>query len=128
MTYKVALGFDNTGDLEDLAYQPRCPGLAEARRSVNGNGKIIGDGGYTAQLIYEGHKLPAWEELLEQFGLDEGALSSEVTITLPNNVDREFSNYNAIVEMPLIPIETNYSFGAFLTIRFNLKRVRAIAP
>lgn len=126
--YKVALGYDNTGGLTDLVVQPRCRGLGDARRLINGDGLTIPDGGYIAVLEYGYLSKADWLAILTQFGLHTGLRSKEITVTLPDNINRAFGNYNAIVLLPELPNAASFERGRFIGPPFELTQIWGIVP
>lgn len=99
MTYQIASGYDNVAGLTQLDPQPRCPGINSGRTIVSVDGMIYEDGYGNADLIYTVLTKDEYDSLLTQMGLTS-VKSAQVTVSLPQNQDRNFSNYNAIITKP----------------------------
>lgn len=122
MSYEIAAGWDNEAGLVEISKQPRLITMAAGRRQTAGDGLIYEDGFLTASLEY-GFLTPAeYDTLLGEFGLSSAA-SAKVTIALPQNEDRVFTNYNAIIIRPEAP---RFERGLWLDVSFSLTRIEAI--
>lgn len=109
MGVQFAAGFDNVAGLADIAvvyrgvtWQPRITGLKIGRRIQTGDGHIVKRGFLSAAMRFGFQYLAQYGAFLAQTGLDS-AESVECTLSLPNNDDRTYTNYNAILIKPDIP-------------------------
>jgi len=109
MPYQFATGYNNAAGLADfnitvhgVTWQPRMVGLAIGRRLQTGDGHIVERGFSNAVLSFGFLNEAEYTAFLTQTGLDS-AVSVECTLRLPNNADRTFTNYNAILVRPDIP-------------------------
>lgn len=127
MTYKAALG-ENIAEvsLVDLDPQPKMRGLKNGRRRVAGNGLTYQDGAGNASLEYGYLTSSDWAGLLTLFGLTGGTVSNAITITLPDNYNRTFSRYNAVVVLPDLPEEAEYTGRKFVSVEFALMGIEKI--
>lgn len=122
MSYEIAAGWDNEAGLVEIAKQPRLVTMTPGRRQTAGDGLIYEDGFMTAALEY-GFLTPAeYDALLTAFGLSSAA-SAKVTIALPQNEDRTFAHYNAIIIRPEAP---RFERGLWLDVSFPLTRIEMI--
>ncbi len=122
MTYKIATGWNNEAGLADISVQPRMVTLSPGRRQTAGDGLIYEDGFMNASLDYGFLTVDDYEALLTEFGLTSAA-SAKVTVSLPQNIDRTFDNYNAIIIRPEAP---RFERGKWLDISFRLTRIEVI--
>lgn len=109
MPYQFAAGYNNAAGLADLdlankgiTWQPRMTGLSVGRRLQTGDGHIVERGMKSCILQFGFLNEAQYTAFLTQTGLDS-AVSVECTLRMPNNADRSFTNYNAILVRPDIP-------------------------
>lgn len=131
-TYQYALGYDNTGDLQDWPLlddlPPRVGGLRAGRRTIVGNGSTIQDGKQSCVIDYGFINTADLTTLLAAFELDpeNGSASRAVTVKLPRNKDRAFTNYNAIIVAPDFPQNGEFIRGKWGPTQFVLQRIDPI--
>lgn len=117
MTYEVATGFNHANSTTPLSIQPRTTGLQPGRRLVAGDRTVVEDGDQTTALEY-GYLTPqAYYDIHNELGL-HAAVSNEITITIPDNFERDFTAYNAVVERPRNP---RFERGKWLDVAFPLR-------
>lgn len=98
MTYKAAVGHDNTAGYADLAPQPSCEGLNYEEWGDSDTGAYP-IGKQTTELIYDGAIEPSeYEAILASLGLT-AAESAAVTLYLPKD-GRTFADFNCYVSRP----------------------------
>lgn len=116
MAYQIALGW-NSVILTDIPIQPRTTGLKPGRRRLAGNQATYEDGTQSTALEY-GYLTPTqFDTLYNLFDLVDNA-SAQVTITLPDNTDRDFVTYNATIQRPE-PMP-RFERGKWLNVAFPL--------
>lgn len=114
-----AAGYDNAAGLAtlDISYkgviwQPRITGLQAGRRIQTGDRLVIERGTKSGVLRFGFLRLSQYTAFLTQTGLDD-AISVECTLALPNNDDRTYTNYNAVLVKPDVPSDGSwYGTGA----------------
>ena len=125
MTYKIAVSYNNAAGLTALSIQPRMNGLVPGRRTTASDGTVYQDGFLSCELIFDYLTPAQYTALLSEMGLSS-ATSAKVTITLPANISRTDTNYNAIIELPAVPQQGAYERRKWLSVSFNVTRIEAI--
>jgi len=99
MTYKIALGYDNTAGYVDIAPQPACSGILYSEWAYLPAGGIEPQGDAQADLVYNDALLAdEFSTLLTSMGINADYWT-EVTISLPID-DRTFGDFNAVICQP----------------------------
>lgn len=99
MTYMIAPGHNEVGELEVIDPQPRCNGIFYAGEEIfAGDGTVYEDGEQYTELIFTILTPEEYVAFNELVNLDS-AKSAPVTVSLPGD-NREFSNWNGIIVKP----------------------------
>jgi len=126
-TYQIAAGWDNTGGLADFSYltrkPPRMAGITYGETRVAGDHLEYEDGYRVAELVYGWLTKTEIAALLSQFGLSDSTISAKVTIKLPANASRTFTNYNAVIHAPKYPDDGEHYFGVWRDVTFPLSQI-----
>lgn len=125
MTYKVAIGHNNTAGLTDITPQPRTPRLLPGEVIYAASGLVYEDGAYTTRLLYNALSWSAYTALLAQFGLTS-AKSAAVTLRLRKDTDNTFANYNAILVRPTFEDGAVAMRRKLRDVRFDVLRIEAV--
>lgn len=99
-TYKVALGHDVASlDLDLVDPQPTSDGIQVTRRTFSGNGTVYDQGRYIELRWSVIEDEAEYNDLLQQFGIDGGDLTADVTISVPDD-DYQYNRFNGIAVRP----------------------------
>lgn len=123
MVYQVASGWNNTGSLEDISIQPRLGGIRDGVRNIAGDGLTKVDGFSNGILVFDrATSSSEYNSLLTELNV-ASSVSAKITITLPQNSDRTFQNYNAIITRPNLPDDSEYALSKWGILPFSLTRI-----
>ncbi len=125
MPYQIAIAWDNAGGLADMTKQPRTRGLSPGRRQQAGDRLIKEDGTLSTILEYGFLTIVEYTALQSEFGLTSVA-SAKVTIRLPRNLDRAFTNYNGVIEDISPPSTASFDRGLWINARFRVTGLETI--
>ncbi len=134
MAIQVALGYNNTGGLQDLTPEPRMEGIQQLRPLVPGNGLLRYDGKQRCDLIWGFALISSlsayWDDfvfnsILNQLGLGS-ADSAEITIALPDNRTRTNANWNGIAVLPDLPANGRWDRRRLLDLKITIQGLVAI--
>lgn len=127
MTYRVALGLNQTTGFNDLIVQPKLEGLEWPSNSENfsGSGLVYRDGGKIARLSYGFLTKRNYNQLLEDLDLVQNE-SQQITIYLPRNEDRVFARHNAVIRKPNHPRDGKFEYGFWKNVVFEIYNIRVI--
>lgn len=119
MTYQVADGHNNAAGLATMTKQPKCEGIVPGRR-IRTLGRTVYEDGYSsAVLVYTMVTSADVETILTELGIFS-AVSNDITIRLPRNGDRDFTNYNATAVQPEWVREGRYKQGFYEDVEIPL--------
>ncbi len=127
MTYRFALGYNQTTGFIDLVVQPKMDGISWPSNSENfsGSGLVYRDGGKTAALSYTFLTKRNYNQLLEDLNLIQNE-SVPITIYLPRNEDRVFARHNAIIKKPNHPKDGKLKYDIWENVVFEIYNIRVI--
>ncbi len=125
MPYQIAIAWDNAGGLADMSKQPRTRGLSPGRRQQAGD-RLIKEDGFLRTVLEYGFMTPTeYSTAQSEAGLTSAA-SAKVTIRLPRNLDRAFTNYNAVIEDISPPSTATFDRGLWISVRFSVTSIETI--
>lgn len=124
--YELAIGHNQTGSLAAVYPQPKMTGIAAGRRTQAGDQLIYQDGLRKAMWHFGYMRKPWWIAFLAQAGLGEGTPSAYVTVRMPRNSDRAFTNYNATIILPDLPDQAHWDATVYQDIDFALIAIEEI--
>lgn len=125
MTYKVAIGYNNTGGLVEFPIPPRMPGLPEYPKwTTGGDGIIYPDGFANCALIWDYLNPDDFDTILDACGLSLTVVSAAVTVEVPSDVERGFDQWNAVIARPNFPTDAQFDRGKYVgSFAFPLTRM-----
>jgi hypothetical protein len=97
MTYRVAIGYDNSGGFSDITPQPSSPGI-QGTRSFSLSRDVYDDFPYAVLSFVNVLTVAELVSILAQFNLTDN-LTSEVTVSIPDHT-RTFVTKNAKAMRP----------------------------
>lgn len=124
--YQIAQGHNQAGSLQAVYPQPKMPGIAAGRRTEGGDHLIYQDGFRKATWHYGYMRKAWWVAFLAQAGLGEGTPSAAVTVRMPRNTERAFTNYNATIILPDLPDQAHWDATVYQDISFELIAIKEI--
>jgi len=124
MPYQIADGWDNADELEPLVPQPKSPGIIAPRRRKAGDRVIYEDGFKSTTWEFTALTEEQMSAILTAAGLSDTVASAKVTISTPVNSDREFENFNAVIETPR---NINFAMGFYKNVVFSITSLEALS-
>lgn len=118
--YQIYPGWDMAGSLVDMIIQPSMPGQSWPSREMAGDLLTKPDGFKHCQLIFDFMSIAQRVSFETQAGLSETVESARVTVRVPRNSDRAFTNYNAVITSGPMPDDIAFKFGKYNPITYYL--------
>lgn len=119
--YQISQGHDNAGSLQTMVPQPHMTGLEWGSREIAGDMLMKLDGFKRGHLVFDYMSKAQRIAFETQAGLSEGVESALVTVRIPRNSDRAFTNFNATIVAPAMPDEAAFASGKYVPIDFVLE-------
>lgn len=125
--WKIALGYNNVGGLQDMMLTPDTDGIAYPRSFPAVSSMVYDDGQLFIDLHPPQLSLPQdWLNFMNQCGLPFGTKSCRVTVGIPEENKLTSKNYNGIIVRPEYGNGVSFEFYWYNNPTMRIRKLKAI--